>query len=360
MKIPAGRLCVLAGLLLLQACALIDSLDSNLEQKIDTWVAQEEYGRALATLEYLRPSQQNYNALQLKKQKIITAARQFEQDKIRKANSHIDQQQWHAAEQTLDDALDKLPDSEALKIAWQNFLRQREQYLKNIRYQLTASEAERLLRDKPLQAELQRAIPADRAQQRDYSEYQEKTDEVRHTLLDCGLQAMQANELEQAERCFVLANELSPDTELQLTIQEIQKQLGKTSDGKILVLSDKGHAELALARQALNSGNLLLAKQHYQNIPARDKRHTLVTTFAQELNTRIESNVKQGIDVGRKLYSQGEIERALAVWNKLRELDPQNEHLLSHIERAERVMKKLKELRQLNQPAAGDSEKTSQ
>ena len=88
------------------------------------------------------------------------------------------------------------------------------------------------------------------------------------------------------------------------------------------------------------------------NIPEKDKRHTLVTTFGRELNSRIDSNVKQGIEVGRKLYSQGEIERALAVWNKLREIDPNNDYLISHIERAERVMKKLGELRQQDPPVS--------
>jgi len=359
MILTPGRICLLAGILLLPGCAFIHSLDSNLEQKIDTWVAQEEYGRALAALKYVQPSHSNYSALQLKKQRIIAATKQFEQEKIRQAHRHIDQQEWHEAEQTLDEAIAKLPDSEALNIARQDFLRLRDQYLQAIRYQLTINEAERLIKDKPLQAEQQRALPEDRALHRAYAQYQRDVDDVRHALLDCGLQAMQANELEQAERCFVLAYELSPDAELQLTIQEIQQQLGQPIDKKIMVLSDKGHTELAVARQALDNGNLQLAKQHYQNIPDKDKRHALVKTFAQEMTSRIDSNVKQGIDVGRKLYSQGEIERALAVWNKLRELDPHNDYLLSHIERAERVMKKLRELRQQSQPAASNGEKTS-
>lgn len=356
MKNLTGSVCLLAALLLLQSCAFIESLDSNLEQKIDQWVAQEEYARALATLEYIKPTHSNYTVLQQKKQKILAAAAQFEQDKIRQAHAQLDQQQWHEAEQTLRTGLGRLPDSEPLNIAMQNFLRQRDEHLKVLNYQLTLNEAERLIKDRLLQTELQRTLPEDKTQQRAYTQYQQEVVRVRDALLGCGLQAMQANELAPAERCFVLANELSPDPELQLTIQEIQQQLGQPSDKKIMVLSDKGHAELALAREALNNGNLALAKQHYQNIPDKDQRHALVKNLAQELDARIDSNVRQGIDVGRKLYSQGEIERALAVWNKLRELDPRNDYLLSHIERAERVMKKLRELRQQDQPAGGEGE----
>jgi len=70
------------------------------------------------------------------------------------------------------------------------------------------------------------------------------------------------------------------------------------------------------------------------------------------MHRRIRENVNQGIELGRKLYSQGQVEQALAVWNKLRDLDPDNENLLSHIDRAERVLEKVKKLREEQKPAA--------
>ena len=82
----------------------------------------------------------------------------------------------------------------------------------------------------------------------------------------------------------------------------------------------------------------------YDQIPADDRQYTQVRAFKKELNARIKSNVTQGIELGRKLYSQGEIKQALAVWNKVRELDEDNQYLISYIKRAERVLKKLDKL----------------
>jgi tetratricopeptide (TPR) repeat protein len=159
---------------------------------------------------------------------------------------------------------------------------------------------------------------------------------------------MNIGDLELAEQCFLLADELQPSQALQTTILDIQKQLASKQKPATVTISEHGRTLLANARRKMKDGNLKDAIDLYKQIPARDQKHESVEAFKQELDTRIRKNVTQGIELGRKLYSQGEIKQALAVWNDVRELDPKNQHLISYINRAERVLNKLEQLQKEN------------
>ena len=111
------------------------------------------------------------------------------------------------------------------------------------------------------------------------------------------------------------------------------------------MLSNRGKKLLEKAKATLKQGDLKITLDAYNKIPSKDKKHALVTAFKQELDSRIKQNVAQGIKLGRRLYSQGQIEQALAIWNDLREIDPLNEYLISHIERAQRVIDNLDKLK---------------
>ncbi|MDY6980925.1 MAG: hypothetical protein SV201_13685, partial [Pseudomonadota bacterium] len=54
----------------------------------------------------------------------------------------------------------------------------------------------------------------------------------------------------------------------------------------------------------------------------------------------------QRMESARRLYSQGKIQQALQVWESLHSIDPGNQQLEAHIERARRVLEKLQRLQQ--------------
>jgi len=338
---------ILATLLLAQiaSCAFLHSFDSDLDSQIDEWLAQHEYTKVLDTLKYIRPSHPKYQLLQKKRQLALDEAKRYEQQQISKANEFINKEQWHEAEVTLNSAMEKLPDSKALQTAYQDFIKQRAQVLKSLYYQLYINKAEWLVKNKDVQQELTRTIPDDKKTKQAMADYEKETKHVYQQLIICGLEATNINDLELAEQCYMLANELQPGTDLQQTLDEIQNELSKTQKRKPSVLSAQGRTLLEQSKQAMSKGDLKLALNTFNKISTSDKNHALVKAYGQEMKHRIHDNVAQGIELGRKLYSQGEVEQALAVWNKLRELDPGNEYLLSHIERAEHVLEKINKLR---------------
>lgn len=343
-------------LLLLSGCAFINSFNSDLDKQVDTWMAQHEYAKILDTLKYIRPSNPKYKLLQKKRHQAIVAAKRYERTQISESLNLIEKGQWHKAELTLQNAMDKLPDNQALHKAYQEFIAQRQQYLNSLYTQLTINKAQWLVKNKPVEQQLQRTLPDDYPTRRTTQTYKHDSRQVRQKLLECGAQAEKKGELELARHCYQLADKLQPDHELKQKLARIRAQLeqpSQTSTRQTPTLSILGQNLLQKSKKALQAGNLKLALRHYEKIPDDDKQLPEVRSYDTAMQQRIHENVKQGIELGRKLYSQGQVEQALAVWNKLRELDPDNENLLSHIDRAERVLDKIKQLRkeQQTQPA---------
>ena len=338
-------LLILLGLLLqINACGIIYSFDRNLVEQIDTWIANDDYVKALDALAYIRKTHAQYEELQHKKIEVEKAAKKFEQQQIKMAAAHIEHQEWDLAEKTLTYSMQKLPGNVALKAAHEDFVKKRTFYLNSLYYQLYINKAEWLVKNADVQNELARTLPDDRKTRRALEEHQQESADVYQQLTVCGVDAMNIGDLELAEQCFLLADELQPSQALQTTILDIQKQLASKQKRATVTISERGRTLLASAKRKMKDGNLKDAIDLYKQIPARDQKHDSVAAFKQELDARIQKNVTQGIELGRKLYSQGEIKQALAVWNDLRELDPKNQHLISYINRAERVLNKLEQL----------------
>lgn len=347
---------VFALLLILPACAFINSFDSNLDKQVDVWMAKNQYAKVIDTLKYVRPSNPNYQLLQKKRQQAIEEAHQYEQSQISKALNQMASEQWHGAEITLNDAMDNLPDSQPLHKTYQEFIRQRAQFLDNLYCQLDLNKAKTLVNDKPIQEKLEHAIPDDRKNQQALENYREDSQQVTQRLLVCADNAGNIGDLKSTEHYYRLAYALQPNATIKAKLLEVQEKLSPkhppapSTKPATPALSELGRSLLEKSKHALNTGNLKQAINDYNRIPAEDKNLQVVKAYERDMNHRIRENINQGIELGRKLYSQGQVEQALAIWNKLLELDPDNENLLSHIERAERVLDKINQLRKEQTP----------
>jgi tetratricopeptide (TPR) repeat protein len=321
------------------------SFDRDLDSKIQQWMREQEYSKALDALSHVRPNHKQYQQLIKRKSEVQRAADRFEKVKLREVYAHIEAEDWQAAESTLNYSMAKLPDSKKLQVAYDDFIKKRAHYLKGLYYQLSINKAEWLVKNKSVQKELSRTLSDDREAKKVEKQQQKEIAEVHKQLNICGIEALNIGDLELAEQCYLLANELKPDKQTEKTILDIQRKLAKQQKRKPLLISKRGQKLLETAKSSLKQGDLKDALTAYKKIPNKDKKHALVVAFKQELNSRIKASVKQGIKLGRKLYSQGQIEQAVAVWNDVLELDPKNEYLKSHIERAERVIVNLDKLK---------------
>jgi len=341
-------LAVLAALSL-SGCAFLNSLDRNLERQVDVWMKQHEYARVIDTLRYIGPSNPNYKSLQRKRQLALAESKKYEQTEIARAMTLMEKGEWYEADITLQDAMDKLPPSMALDKTYRDFSAARDQHLKDLYCALYRNKADWLIMNRPVQEQLKKTQPDASKTQRIFSQYDNDTTQVYAELLDCGKDAAGRNDLQLALHSYKLASKLRTDKALNTTLARLQQVIDRkravTQSGQAQALSQLGQNLLDKSKQALAAGDLKLAIRHYEKIPDADKQLPPVVAYDADMNRRIHENVRQGIELGRKLYSQGQVEQALAVWKKLRDIDPDNENLLKHIERAERVLDKIKQLR---------------
>jgi hypothetical protein len=336
---------LIALVLFTSGCALLYTFDDQLEQRIDTWIQQQEYGKALATLEYVRPTHAKYDRLLKKKQQILTLSKSLADDTVRRSQQHMKVYQWQEADNLYQQGLEKMPHNPQLESAYQEFNKQRDHYLTTLHYQLFIYKAQWLNKNTRIQHDLAHATPNDSSATRALKQHDEEVQTVYQELLHCGMDSINQNELELAEQCLLLAEQLQPGGKSQTALSQVQEQLALLEKRKTNITPRQTEELLELSKQAMGKNNLKQSQKLFNQIPAKDHSLTPIKQFKKSLDERIANNVSQGIEMGRKLYSQGEVENALAVWNDLRELDPDNEQLDSHIERANRVLNKLKTLK---------------
>ncbi len=327
--------------LVLGGCSLFPNLYGDLAKQIDSWIIQHEYEQARYALENVRQNHPQQALLKQKKTKLRKAIDEFEKSTVHNVKTLTQQRQWQKAKQSIEFGLDKLPQSQPLQKAQQTLNQKREQHVFQLQCQRTINHASALTNNTAIYTELAQTLPENAQTQSEFAHHQASLQTTHKALVHCGMQAQDSNNLYLAEQSLVAAQTLQPDKTLQPTINAIQQQLAKQQKQRVRVLSKKGKRQLKQAQQKMASGKLKHAIVDYEKIPAKDKRHQHVQAFKTELNQRVKNHVSQGIEMGRKLYSQGEIKQALAIWHNIKELDPGNQYLISHIDRAQRVLDKL-------------------
>ena len=331
---------LLLCLFLLQSCALQKYKGKNLNTIVNQLVEENEFGEALYIIDNIKPTDKQYKKVVHKKKKIITKRDEYIAAKKQKINVLINDGKWDKANTVYLETLSKLSKTNSLNKEYDTFQKRREQHLRFVSYQLQINNAEKILKDRIVQQEIINIDPDKNQDSRQYKKYQRDLTLSYEELVECGLDALENKAYELAEQCLMLAEELIPNEALQVTILDIQKQMGKNKN-KNINISKKGQKLLDLAQNSLTKLDLKQSYNYYQQIPNKDKGSNKVKQFKNKLDTAIDTKVEQGIQMGRRFYRQGEVKRALAIWYEIKELVPNNEKVLNYINRAEGVIKKL-------------------
>ncbi|MCU7831498.1 MAG: hypothetical protein KZQ56_02570 [gamma proteobacterium symbiont of Lucinoma myriamae] len=125
---------ILIILPLLSGCgtAFIASKQDDILTQIDVWSVENEYGKAFATLEYVKASHPQYQKLQIRKKKLLILAGEYEQRIDRQIQQLIKDNHWAQALDLLDQAKEKYPSSKGIKKTEKYFLAQQQQLLASI------------------------------------------------------------------------------------------------------------------------------------------------------------------------------------------------------------------------------------
>lgn len=337
-------------ILLLAACATYPKNIPLTEQQIDAWLAEQNYGRALAELERIPVDNPQYPQLLVKRDQVRDRARDYEAAVLALARDLVEEQELGAALLELRLALTNYPQSKQLAQEQELLLSRSQLAQREINDQLLVAKVQRLFEELSLQRRLARLDPdypvsriTDLRTQLDYS-----TGE----LLECGQHAMRDGKLELAGLCLTLAKRIQ-DTQLTRTalasLEQQQTRQKKATRSRVLRSQDINRRQqveqlLVRSNEALARDDLRDARQSLKELltiaPDNAEALTLRAAVDAALDARLEELLRQG----NQLYRSGNIEQAKRAWEEGLLIDPEHAQLRTNVQRAERVLQNLEEL----------------
>jgi len=360
----AGPILLLALAAQLAGCStLYDAIRPDVAQRVDTWVAEHEYGRALRAIAAVRPSHPDYTRLQARVPAIEREAMAFEDATIQESRALIKQKRWQEALVRYDRGIAKLAGSERLSKARADCLARRARYVQRLRTQGLLYRGEWLVRESPLQRMIAKAAPDDAQARRDLELVTREVEATSRGLYRCGERALERGVPDLAVSCLALAQRLTPSESTETALARAKQQQTERKQAQHRQAQRKLKQEQALQVQGLLSayelafseGELLQARKALAALQAAQPEGDTVQALEAQFQAAVAERVGQGMEESRRLYSQGKIQQALDNWTALSQLDPENGELHANIARAEKVLAKLRELneKQPNPPLPG-------
>ncbi len=343
------QITIVAGLVLavshLAACSHFGSSAGETRvSRIDRLIEEKDYHRAQGLLADIQPEDPLYSKVQSKLKAVRKEIWNFERAAIKAAVRYEQKRQWQLADQTFDDALERLPESKILSAAYAQYDQRRQVYKKILRVELLINEGEQLLKDARAYTQIANIEPVGFFTRLEIKAYKDKRYHVSRRLFDSGQAALVREDFRLAQRCLLIANRLhgSPDIEQALKIARVEIDRSRSRVNYKALTAKTFRRMLADYKRMLEDGKFFAAQQrmHYLQKQFSDQRE--LKALADELQLVIRDEVRRATEEGRKLYSEGQVQEALTEWKRVLPLDPNNADLKSNITRAERVLENIR------------------
>ncbi|MFV8781864.1 hypothetical protein ACNKU7_05520 [Microbulbifer sp. SA54] len=321
----------------------------------------QQIRRQSAQLERLQHQAVSTPARQQELKQLQRSLRQFENDVIRVASRLEQQEDWHGAEQIFDGAIRVLPESQPLISAQRELAERRQLHEARVRMELEIHRGEQLQKDVAAYERLKQLQGPDFLTWLELKNFHRQRRASAQALQQHAQLALERGDYVLAHRALTIAQDLyGIDLEQDNSQREQLDRDLKLANSHLRPAKrqperrpQKSEAPLPVEalKDALDAGDLLSARQHLNQLEQRSPQHPQLQPLQTKFHTQVTNRVQAAIKRGNDLYSQGHIERALAVWREAKPLDPENVQLLANIARAEKV---LRNLRALSAPAGSE------
>jgi len=361
-------------ILILTGCGGFSGTKVPSIEKIDHWLAKENYGEAL---ELVRQMQNNSPSAEIdnKMSDIKKRADRFDETRSREIYELINNENINEARQLLRESLLLYPTGPRLTAIDSHLKSTQSTQISRLQAQQLLSKSEWLLRSKEIQKSLQMIKPESSETFKDPSlDIEETAAELYHL----GLKALQKNDLELADSCLIMSNKLYPrrftasaiarlellkEKEKQRIIALEKKEAAQKREEELKEnlqtrqVNNKARQQQLASKQRefdalyfdtvtmLKDNQLSLAKNNLDKLNQLMPDNAKLEPLNREFSEKLPAHIEALLDRGRQLYINGKIEKARDIWYKAKKLDPSNEQVNKNIERADRVLGRLHELK---------------
>ena len=338
MKTPLFILLTLS----ISGCSLIYSYSDNLPQRVDTWVTENKYNIALNTINYVKPEHKDYRLLQKQKNIIEQKMIDYENAAIEKSTQLSAQGEWIKALNLLDVASNNILDIHKIKRHRETLLLKRSKVISSYENDILYSQANNLASKMELYEKINKTVSATEKNQLDISEFNNARHETSLRLAHRCEQQYQKHLFDDALTTIEFALKLNPNKEILSRLNTIKTRIKKES--KLIKENYVNNAKILLGKLSQGYSQLILikTKETILWLSKHEKKSHL--ELIKKLQAHLTKAVNQRFEAARNLYSKGKTQEALSIWIELKEIEPENAKLQSHIERAEKILNKLEKL----------------
>jgi len=360
----------------ISGCASLHTSTGDADDRIDRWLNQQEYGKALALVADLKESHSPaISTLQETQEKINIQIASYEQHVIANAESAAAIGDWGAAFALYHDALSRLPESTLLQQGEQQLIQRHAEYVETLEIDRLIAKGEWTLKD--LEISKMTAAKDPHGWFGTYS-LNRKIGGANTLALDLaehGRRALDHKDLTLAKRVLPLASNLSNATEIEALnarLQEMLKdeELRNRNEQKRIPEAEVAPQQIPVERQekkqrpatngqeqkkaallmadfkkACHEKNYVEAQRLMSQLEKQGVDDQEFVHLSEELASDVARHVTHLTKIGVIHYSRQQYDEALSVWKRAHTLDPTNEQLTARIKRATRVIENLKNLR---------------
>jgi tetratricopeptide (TPR) repeat protein len=343
-----------ATLLSQTACSMLEVQGSIPSiKKVDAWVADDEYGRALTSLEHIPANNPNFAAYVSKRKEVESLAEKYEQRVLKELERISDKQDSASKLSLLDRALDKYPASDVLREQRKVLLREHLRRVRKLDAEALLVRAQLLYNKLPLHEQDARESSINISAHFKLQSMRGEISDMHNRLMAMASLLLDDNELGLANRCLSQARQFPADQasldKLEVLQKEIDGRLKLIAEKKIKrVTRQKKHYSKKLQRdinEAIRANQLVKAGKLLDELEKLAPDNPNYLKLKLQHREKVGVIVKESITRGNALYRQEKIYQAKKVWEEALKLDPKNKTLQNSISRAKHVLDKLRNLR---------------
>jgi tetratricopeptide (TPR) repeat protein len=350
-SLRAARHILLAAAL--GGCAYIP-YQGDVDARVDALLAEEEYGRALQTLAYVRDDDPRYQHFVSRHREIRRLADQYARRVMSQADALVREGRWGEALELYREAVNRLPRHTKLREHLQAFRAKQAERIKALELEKLIAEGQWLRTAISIQESITEVAPGDWSYNSTLDNLRYDAERVAERLTERGLAAMENNDLGTAGRTLPLAAQLNPTPRIAQARKklsaaeshEMQRKRQARQRARKLEQERRAGALRVSFEQARSDGDLVRARDILKRLLSLAGKDPEDRRMAESFDKQLDSVVQQKLDEGALLYSQGRIEEAMARWRDVLELDPDHEEAKANLERAQRVAQRVQQLRE--------------
>lgn len=339
-------------LLLLQSCAQLSIQNTETDRLIllDQYLSSQFFAKALSLID--GTPEENPQATELEKRRamVIEKLRSYEKQTVADALEQEKNNDWPAVKLRYKEALKKSGPSNVLEDAQQAMLLRFQARMDSLEHEELIVTGEWLEKKIHLLQELHQSDPDNRKIKSRYRRVQKDAEEIASQLAQLGEQMLAEKNTTMAARILPLVVKLAPGSEAdaamaRLKNQQKEKTLKKQKSRK-KVARKKNKKSFEAFNKAMANGKLAEARRYLSQLTPAMKKTMAVKLMQERLQREIDGYVQEELSLGNSFYRAGNYEQAITSWEKIVELEPDNEAVKSKIERAHVIIEKLTTLRE--------------